>query len=144
PTAALAVCLSLGTLLVPFYANAQAAVGVQLVALAGLLAPARHEPAGSEEPRAAPAPLAAGTGLLGVPLAARSQAALILAVVLGALTLLTVLGRRVPRPRVVGALGILAVGVAASAVVLLGRLDRWPDVINSGSSLSRARHELWT
>lgn len=122
------------------YLNAQAAVGVQLVALAGLVLVT--EPRGT---RGAPgrAGLTAAVAAVGLLLAARSDAAATLALPL--VVLVAVVARRGDGPRrrpvVAAAAGLLA--IAAATVTWLGSLDSWPDGLAASSSLSAARHTLW-
>lgn len=141
--------LGLVLLVVPMYANAQAAVGVQLVALASLvLLTARPEPLAPDDP-ALGVPdtfLLAFTAVIvvaGVLLAARSDAASILVVPLAVLTT-TAIARRSGPPRwVTVSLGVNALALAFAVVGWLGTLITWPAWLNRGSSLSSARHLLW-
>lgn len=141
----LALMLGLAVLLViRFYANAQAALGIQLVALAGLVA-LGHAADARSSPRAANlAILAVSVGLLGVLLAARSQAASLLVAPLGVLTAVAAFRRTGPPQRFVGTVGFLSVGLTAIAVISLGSLSRWPEAMNAGESLSSTRHSLWS
>ena len=141
----LAGVLLLGTGL---YANAAAALGVQLVAAAGLLLGPREVSEGpSDPPPARPTGivvLAAALASLGLLLAATSQAASVLALglavlVAGALT------RRTPLPtRWVLGTGLGGLGAATAAVLVLGAAPSWPGALSANDSLSWARHELWS
>lgn len=131
------------------YTNAAAAVGVQLIAAAGLLwlGPRARSDGLLDPPTARPAGLAvlaAAIAALGLLLAASSQAAAVLAVglavvVAAALTLPTPLPSRWVR----GA-GASGLGAASAAVLVLGAVPRWPDWLSANDSLSWARHELWS
>lgn len=130
-------------LLVPFYENALAIVGVQLVAVAGLLLTV--DVGRRPRPRLATAHmgLSVVVGTLGILLAGWAQAAavLVVAVVIAIASAL----RRIPpgsRSVVVGA-GLGAVGVAASMILLLATLPVWPRQLEDGGSLSSARRDLW-
>lgn len=151
-TLALSAMLGLVVLVaIPFYANAQAALGVQLVALTGLVLLAGAPPTASA-PTRLPRRLGAGNlaiavisvGVLGVLLAARSQAASLLIVPVAVLSMVAVLRRTGPMRHVVSTIGLLAIGGAAIAVIALGSLTRWPEAMNASESLSSARHRLWS
>lgn len=136
----LAGVLLLGTGL---YANAAAALGVQLIVAAGLLLLGPP----SDPPPASPAGivvLAAALGALGLLLAATSQAASVLALGLAVLVA-GALARRTHLPSrwVLGA-GLGGLGAAIAAVLVLGAAPVWPDALSANDSLSWARHELWS
>ncbi|MGP5673177.1 O-antigen ligase family protein [Brachybacterium alimentarium] len=147
--------LALAVLVTPFYANAQAAVGVQLVALSGLLLstalagrPVASRGGGRRRSTTAAVVLPVLTGVLGVLLAARAEAASILGVAVAALVALALaLARPVGVSRVVGvvSVGIGLVGVAGALVVVivLARLPVWPQWLEEDDSLSWARQLLW-
>ncbi|MGP5682584.1 O-antigen ligase family protein [Brachybacterium alimentarium] len=147
--------LALAVLVTPFYANAQAAVGVQLVALSGLLLsaalagrPVASRGGGRKRSTTAAVVLPVLTGVLGVLLAARAEAASILVVAVAVLVALALaLARPVGVSRVVGAMsvGIGLVGVAGALVVVivLARLPVWPQWLEEDDSLSWARQLLW-
>ncbi|MGO2995447.1 MAG: O-antigen ligase family protein [Brachybacterium alimentarium] len=147
--------LALTVLVTPFYANAQAAVGVQLVALSGLLLstalagrPVASRGGGRKRSTTAAVVLPVLTGVLGVLLAARAEAASILVVAVAALVALALaLAVPVGVSRVVGvaSIGIGLVGVAGALVVVivLARLPVWPQWLEEDDSLSWARQLLW-
>ncbi|MGP5482682.1 O-antigen ligase family protein [Brachybacterium alimentarium] len=145
--------LALTVLVTPFYANAQAAVGVQLVALSGLLLstalagrPVASRGGGRKRSTTAAVVLPVLTGVLGVLLAARAEAASILVVAVAALVALA-LAVPVGVSRVVGvaSIGIGLVGVAGAlaVVIVLARLPVWPQWLEEDDSLSWARQLLW-
>ncbi len=127
----------------PFYSNAEAAVGVQLVALSGLLLsqPSRA-PDGARIGRSRVV-IAGAIGTLGVLLAARAQAASILVLLVVVVIALSLSGNGpTSRRRALGfGLGITA--AAALAVFVLGGLPSWPAWLRRSESLSHARQELW-
>lgn len=147
--------LALTVLVTPFYANAQAAVGVQLVALSGLLLstalagrPVASRGGKRKRSTTAAVVLPVLTGVLGVLLAARAEAASILVVAVAALVALALaLAVPVGVSRVVGvaSIGIGLVGVAGALVVVivLARLPVWPQWLEEDDSLSWARQLLW-
>lgn len=147
--------LALAVLVTPFYANAQAAVGVQLVALSGLLLstalagrPVASRGGKRKRSTTAAVVLPVLTGVLGVLLAARAEAASILVVAVAALVALALaLAVPVGVSRVVGvaSIGIGLVGVAGALVVVivLARLPVWPQWLEEDDSLSWARQLLW-
>lgn len=147
--------LALTVLVTPFYANAQAAVGVQLVALSGLLLstalagrPVASRGGGRKRSTTAAVVLPVLTGVLGVLLAARAEAASILVVAVAALVALALaLAVPVGVSRVVGvaSIGIGLVGVAGAlaVVIVLARLPVWPQWLEEDDSLSWARQLLW-
>ncbi|WP_394216123.1 O-antigen ligase family protein [Brachybacterium vulturis] len=127
----------------PFYTNAEAAAGVQLVALSGLLL--AGSPSG---PRAGPMTavrtvLAAATGALGVLLAARSQAASVLVVLMVVVVVLALRRGTAPARHAILAAGLGVIGAAMVVVVVLGGLPVWPRWLRAHGSLSGARHRLW-
>lgn len=142
------VMLAIAALSVPFYANAQGAVGVQLVALAGLMVLGAR-PILDDDDRATPSTarfvvVIAVLVILASFLAERSDAAGILLVAV-AVTAAWVVSRRrdVSRsvPITIGALGF---GAAAAVVAFLGSRESWPEALNQSGSLSAARHTLWS
>lgn len=141
---AVAAVLGLAILVaVPFYANAQAALGVQLVALAGLvLVKGRADGHRVVRPDLLVV-LAVGVGALGVLLAARSQAASVLLLLVVLVAALTMCRRTWPSRHTETGVALLAIGFAAISVVVLGSLTRWPATLNGGGGLSSVRHELW-
>lgn len=138
-----AACVLAASVMLPFYANAHAALGVQFVALAGLVA-LQHA---SGHARAWHVPLVTiallGVQMVGVLSASRSQAATLIAILIAVLTAMAVFTRVRPSRRLVGAIGAGAMLAAALFVVVLGSLPRWPASLNAGESLSSARHRLW-
>lgn len=142
------VVLALAILfLVDFYANAQAAVGVQLVALAGLLLSAgtpetRWPPSGLSG--TASVTLAATSGVLGVLLASRSQAASACVILVAVVVAASIVRQDGPPRRGVVALGMGGVVAAMVAVLVLGSLRVWPEELREATSLSSARHGLWS
>ncbi|MGC5629523.1 O-antigen ligase family protein [Georgenia sp. Z1344] len=140
-----ATVLTIGALVVvvgiPFYANAQAAIGVQLVALAGLLR------LGTDPGDARTSThLSVSTTMLlvvAVLLAARAQAGMVLVLATAAVVALVVATRRGPPVRTVAAVGA-GLGLAAAVVVAwLGSRETWPGFLAAEGSLSSARHRLW-
>ncbi|MGC5615058.1 O-antigen ligase family protein [Georgenia sp. Z1491] len=145
-----------------FYANAQAAIGVQAVALGVLMLVSVLRLGFSER-----TPLSVISAVLlvvlGVLLASRSQAALLLAVVGAVAVVVAVLVARWRGGRVRGTrvrprswawagrvraqrwawAGGVIVGLAAVVVVWLGSRDLWPGLLTGRWSLSGARHTLW-
>lgn len=132
---------------VDFYANAQAAVGVQMVALAGLLlsvrTPETRVPPDSLAGTASVA-LAATAGVLGVLLASRSQAASACVVLVAVVVAGSIVRRDGSPRRGVIALGVGGVVAAMVAVLVLGSLGVWPEQLREATSLSSARHGLWS
>lgn len=139
------VVLALAMLfLVDFYANAQAAVGVQLVALAGLVLSSGTEGRSDARAGTASMALAATAGVLGVLLASRSQAASACVVLVAVVVALSIVRHDGPPRRGGVALGLGGVGAAVVAVLLLGSLTVWPEPLREATSLSSARHGLWS
>lgn len=129
------------------YPNANAAVGVQLMALVGLAALAQR----SVRPRRAieeqgrgPAVVLAAAALGSVLVLGlnASVAATIVAVPVMVATAFAVARRRGPRPAVSWLAGTLVLGCAAAAVVGLARRSVWPDAVVVG--LDRVRKQLWS
>lgn len=123
----------------PFYSNAEAAVGVQLVALSGLLlAGGRTAEGGGAKPG-----LAVAVGAVGTLLALRSRAALFLVMALSVVIVIAL--RYEDRLSISVALGTAAVtvGSAILAVLALGARSSWPAWLHDDRSLSGARHRLW-
>ncbi|MGP9707022.1 O-antigen ligase family protein [Brachybacterium sp. AOP24-D1-21] len=142
--AVLAVCAVSILFVVPFYANAQAALGLQLLAVASLLS-LRLPWAGELLPHHRWAVAALGMLALGaVLLAFRAQAASVLLVPLAVLILCAVVMRLGPPRLAVAVAGLTAIGVAALTVISLGSLRTWPSALNEGGSLSGVRHRLWS
>ncbi|MDN5686073.1 MAG: O-antigen ligase family protein [Brachybacterium sp.] len=142
---AVASALALVLLVVdPFYTNAQAAAGVQLVALAGLVLQTSWQRApGLRAVTAAQTVFTGAAGVLGVLLAASAQAASVL-VVLVVVAVASASAPRLVLPRtVIISIGLAAVGAVMSVVLVLGRMPRWPAVLSGNESLSWARHDLW-
>lgn len=147
---AVATVLALSVLVSPLYANAQGAAGVQLVALAGLMASAMlhggREAFRSNQiaPRAMVAIVFTVTaGVLGMVLAARTQAASILVVVVAALVALALIRPVGSSRRVSVGGGLAAVGGALAVVLVLSRMRVWPSWLAESESLSWARQMLW-
>lgn len=125
------------------YANAQGAFGVQLVALTGLMLLTGL--AGRREGRQAVHLFAVGMAVIviGVLLAARSDAAAILVLPTAILTALA-LGHRGGPPRGLTALASTAMlALATTTVGWLATLTVWPERLQAARSLSQARHTLW-
>lgn len=166
PGAAMAVALLV--LLVPLYANAAAAIGVQLVAVAGLTLWATLQRRGADDRRvagdreAAPARrgappekrspvgqieiatvLSAMTGVLGVVLAARSQAATLLVVVVAAAVALALVRPDGCSRRLSAGIGLTAMLGAQVAVAALAGRSVWPGWLERDESLSWTRQQLW-
>ena len=133
-----------------FYANAQAASGVQILAASGLLLTSALRIGSGVLGRPSRAlllagaiPLAGLAGTLGATLALRAQAGLVLAALLLAVIVLALV---VPSalPRQLSILtGIGVVGGALAAVVGLTLLPEWPLWLGDDRSLSSTRHLLW-
>ncbi|AZQ76754.1 O-antigen ligase domain-containing protein [Flaviflexus ciconiae] len=151
------VALALAILATPIYANASAAVGVQLVALAslGIIGRQRIRSVGTEEneqdtavPSRQRAPsqqiLIVGLFLIGTLLALGSQAAIALLIPLLVVSFWAI--RKCsgpPRWLLVGA-GIFVAEMAAIAVITLGIRESWSPWLSADDSLSSARHTLWS
>lgn len=151
-----AVVLAISAYAVPIYANASAAVGALLLALAFV---AYLDAKGSCESKVRldldavtvqhekdtkQRILVAGVGAIGFLMCFGSQAVLALTVPLLLLSFLSSqMKRGVPRWLVVGA-GIFLAEMAAIAVLTLGLRDSWPSWLSAGDSLSSARHTLWS
>lgn len=141
--AALAAVAGVVVLLVPLYANAQAAVGVQLVAFASLILLAEAPQPRPGRGFALGPTLASLVMVLGLLLALRSQAALVLFVVVGVVALLAVRFRFAPRlGATIGVAGVV-LAWAVVAVLWLGRMKEWPAWLTNAGGLSQARHTLW-
>lgn len=126
----------------PFYANAVAAVGVQLVGVAGLLLVRVFG-----EPGAAP-----GRGvqvavtllaMCGVLLAALSQAASGLVLVLGVVCVLALSGQLVVRGWRLVAAGSAVVAASWASVFWLASRASWPSMLAAPGGLSEVRRKLW-
>lgn len=141
--AVLAGAVGIVLLAVPFYANAQAAWGLQLMAWSGLLA-LQLPAAGPSSPRPRWTLMALGMLVLaGALLVSRAQATSVLVVPFALLALSAVVLRWAPQRLPVGIIGLSTVGAAAVAVVSLAGLPAWPEALNAGRSLSSTRHRLW-
>lgn len=137
------IALALTALVVPVYANAQAAVGVQLVAVVGLMLSAAPRELSGARPGAGPVVLAVTAAVLGVLLAARAQAASVLVVLVVALVARALVRDVATSRRAIVGVGLTGVGSAALTVFVLGSVPAWPERLRQGESLSEARHELW-
>lgn len=128
---------------VPFYANAQAAWGVQLLAVAGLLASVllRAVPVGRRRRGRwlGPGALAVVAALL----VARSQTASVLVIPVVLLTLYALFQMPTARRWVLGLAGSGAMVAAAASVLVLTVLPAWPAPLNADGGLSSIRHRLW-
>lgn len=156
PVVPVAVVLAISAYAVPIYANASAAVGALLLALAFMTyldAKRSCEPkvgldlddvTVQHEKDSKQRILATGIGAVGFLMCFGSQAVLALAVPLLLLSFLSSRMRRgLPRWLVVG-VGIFLVEMAAIAVLTLGLRDSWPSWLSAGDSLSSTRHTLWS
>ena len=156
PVVPVAVALAISAYAVPIYANASAAVGALLLALAFMTyldAKRSCEPkvgldlddvTVQHEKDSKQRILATGVGAIGFLMTFGSQAVLALAV---PLLVLSFLSSRMKRgvPRWLGVrVGIFLVEMAAIAVLTLGLRDWWPSWLSAGDSLSSARHTLWS
>lgn len=139
--------LAVGMLDSALYANAQAAAGVQIVALAALLlTPTLVRERGDSSHGLLPA----GTRLLtviaaalGLVLAARAQAALLLVLAVAVLSVLALVRPHAVRRRRSAGLGAAAIGAALAVVLVLTSLPAWPRWLGEQQSLSFARQLLW-
>ncbi|MGO1977064.1 O-antigen ligase family protein [Brachybacterium tyrofermentans] len=128
----------------PDYLNAQAAAGVQLVAVAALLCTRSAGRSGPVRWRPALLTLAALLGVLGIALGVRAKAGGVLMLVVLVLGAAALTGRlRVSRAALLGG-GLGAVVLAILGVLLLGSAAEWPERLTYAESLSSARHELWS
>lgn len=139
--------LAAGVLELPLYANAQAAAGVQVVALAALLLTTTLV---REVGDRRPGLLAAGSllltviaAVLGLALASRAQAGFLLVLAVAALAVLALVRPRAVRRRLSSGLCIAAVGAALAVVLALTSLPAWPRWLGEPQSLSFARQLLW-
>lgn len=139
----LALVAAVVLLAVPFYANAQAAWGLQLLAWAGVLVLHRPSRASGAREWGRTGVVAGMLALLAVLLVARAQATSVLVVPVAFLVLCVVVRRVGPERRTIGVIGLTVVGAAAATVIGLGRLSTWPGALTTGRSLSGARHQLW-
>lgn len=150
------VALAISTYAVPIYANATAAVGALLLALAFIAyVEAKRSSApvvvlelkGVAVQRERPQErqvLSVGIGAVGFLMCFGSQAVVALIVPLFFLSFLSSRTKRgLPRWLVVG-VGIFLAEMAAIAVLTLGLRDSWPSWLSAGDSLSSARHTLWS
>lgn len=125
-----------------FYANAVAALGVQLVGLAGLVLirnPGENCGASGMAARLSATLL----GICGILLAGRSQAASALVLVLGVICLLAMDGRFVARCWQLVAMGSGVVAISWLVDLWLGSRASWPSVLAASGSLSETRRRLW-
>ncbi len=126
------------------YANAQGAVGVQLVALTGLVLHTGVSARGDGGQAAHLFAVGVAILVIGVLLAARSDAAAIL-VLPTAILMALALGYRNGPPRGLTALAATALlALATTTVGWLATLTVWPEHLRSARSLSQARHTLWS
>ena len=135
------------------YANAQAAAGVQIAALAALLLtstlrrgagdrPLGALPAASVLPTASLVLTALAAGL-GLALAVRAQAGLMLVLVVVGLSVLALIRPEAVRRRVSAGITTAAIGAALAVVLALSSLPAWPRWLGDDQSLSFARQLLW-
>lgn len=144
PWSAMLFVLGLGVLAWPLYANAQAAVGVQLVALCGLMSVVRARQLRSRGPSSATATaLTILVGVLGLVLALRAQAAQIVVCALLVAVLIALIAPVVLPRRVSVLLGASSIGGAIVTVLLLTSADVWPERLGASEGLSTTRHLLW-
>ena len=155
PVVPVAVALAISAYAVPIYANASAAVGALLLALAfiayldtkrscALESRLNFEDVIVQDERHQQRVLSTGIGTIGFLMCFGSQAVLALTVPLRILSFLSSrMKRGLPRWLVVG-VGIFLVEMAAIAVLTLGLRDSWPSWLSAGDSLSSARHTLWS
>jgi len=129
-------------LAVPFCANAKGAVGLQLVALAGLMLLTFEPQTETGRPRQWLRAVLAVVAVLGGLMALGSDAAAILTFLLCAVGVAVVGFGRGPGKRTVTAGAVLVLVWAATVVVWLGSRASWPAWLNA--NLSSARHELWS
>lgn len=139
--------LASGVLETSLYANAQAAAGVQVVALAALLLTTTLIREVGDPPQGL---LPAGCLLLsviaatlGLALAARAQAGLVLVLAVAVLSVLALVRPRAVRRRLSAGLGAAAIGAALAVVLALTSLPAWPRWLGEPESLSFARQLLW-
>lgn len=139
--------LAVGVLEPPLYANAQAAAGVQVVALAALLLTTTLVREEGDRPQGL---LPAGSLLLtviaaalGLVLAARAQAGLVLVLAVAVLAVLALARPLSVRRRLSAGLGTAAFGTALAVVLALTSLPAWPRWLGEPESLSFARQLLW-
>lgn len=124
------------------YPNAAGALGVQLVALSGLLLHSGLSGRGHEPVHLFAVVLA--ILVVGVLLAARSDAASFLVVPMTVLMALS-LGYRSGPPRGLTAVVSTALlALAATGVGWLATMSSWPEHLGVTRSLSRVRHQLWS
>lgn len=127
----------------PFYSNAEAAVGVQLVALASLLLVGTAEVPGGARAENRTVLIAAVVGTGGVLLAARSQAASILVILIVVIIVVSLRSWITLSRRIFLRLGVGSVFAAALTVLFLGATPIWPWWLEQSESLSWARQLLW-
>lgn len=124
------------------YMNANAAVGVQLIALTGLAALAyRSLLTLARTPRLRWVLVAAGLAAVLVLLVNDSQAGWVVAAPVALVTLVAVITRRGPWRWVTALLAVSAWGAGAYALVWLARLPEWPAL--ALRALSPVRQQLW-
>ena len=145
--------LAVGILDSSLYANAQAATGVQIVALAALLLtstlrrgagdrPLGALPTASVLPTASLVLTALAAGL-GLALAVRAQAGLMLVLVVAGVSVLALIRPEAVRRRVSAGITTAAIGAALAVVLALSSLPAWPRWLGDDQSLSFARQLLW-
>jgi hypothetical protein len=141
--AAAAALLLAAVVVVPFYSNAEAAAGVQLVALAAMARMGTVPAVPGSRGDTAMVLLAALIAVLGILLAARSQAASLLAVLIVVIAVLALHGRfSLPRPALRG-IGLVSIAGAVLVVLFLAAAPFWPWWLEQNESLSWARQSLW-
>lgn len=143
-TAASAAAVVASVVVFPFYSNAEAATGMQLAALSGLLLTGVIHGPGAARARTGITLLAAAAGVLGVLLAARAQAASVLVVLVVPLIALALCRGIEPSRRALRGVGQGGIAAAVLAVLALGRSSSWPQWMRHPGSLSGARHRLWS
>ena len=141
--AATAVLVLATVVTAPIYSNAEAAVGVQLVALSGLLLSGlSRAPVGARVDRSRV--VIAGTiGTLGVLLTARAQTASLLVLLVVAIIALSLSGHGPTSRRRVLGVGLGITAAAVLVVLVLGAHPAWPAWLRHSESLSYARQKLW-
>lgn len=125
------------------YANAQGALGVQLVALSGLMVLTWLPGVGVSRRPAWLFTVAFGIVVVGVLLAARSTASSLLVLVLALVVAAATGCRDGPPQRIVGRLSLGILVGAAAVVAWLGARSSWPEWLSRSEGLSSARHVLW-
>ncbi|MDN6173662.1 MAG: O-antigen ligase family protein [Yaniella sp.] len=142
---------------IPIYANASAAVGGLLIALAGLAMLDLYEAMNArqiswEHNQSAtdpysvlpPAIVLALMVLAGIYLVLDSQAAIILTLPVVIIIVLAIWKRTGPPRWMSVVLGFCAAAMAGFVVIVLGNRDTWPSWLSASESFSSARHTLWS